>query len=273
MYAQYWNLGSRPFENDGNPAFFYRSRTHRAAMLKLKYLLESNKGAGLLVGGTGFGKTYLTRILLRELAEPFAPLVQVQYPFLSPTELLAYLAAELSGDDSEISRDVTATDRILRRLEGALLQHAQAHRHPVIVLDDAHLITDPAVFQTLQLLLNFREQSPFTLLITGQASLLARVAHLPELDERLGVKSQLQPFSKEETAAYVCHRLQVAGMKSSIFNDAALNEIHELSGGVPRRINRIADLSLLVGYVDRLSELSPREVGSVADEIGVSSLV
>ena len=268
MYAQYWNLGSRPFENDCNPAFFFRSRTHQAATLKLRYLLESNKGAGLLVGGTGFGKTYLIRILLRDLLEPFTPVVQVQYPLLNPVELLAYLAAELSGEEVDIERDASATDLILRRLEAALIQHSRAHRHPVIVFDDAHLVTDQTVFQTLQLLLNFRDEAPFTVLVSGQPALLARIARIPELDERLGVKAQLQPFSREETAEYIAYRLRVAGMKSSIFNDAALTEIHELSGGVPRRINRIADLSLLVGYADGLKQVSSREIESVADEIG-----
>lgn len=268
MYAQYWNLGCRPFENDCDPAFFFRSRTHQAAYLKLRYLLESNKGAGLLVGGTGCGKTFLTRMLASELQEPFGPVIPVIYPFLTAGELLGYLAAELTGDDSEARRDDIALDRILRQLRGGLASHAADGRHPVILIDDAHLIEDCRIFQTLQLLLNYRDEWPFTLILSGQRSLLARVARMPELDERIGVKALLQPLSRDETADYIRHRLAVAGLKQAVFDEAALTEIHELSGGTPRRINRIADLSLLVGYADGRSAVSVREIEAVSEEVG-----
>lgn len=268
MYAQYWNLGSRPFENDCDPAFFYRSRTHQAALLKLRYLLESNKGAGLLVGGTGYGKTYLTKMLVSELTEPYGPVVWVHYPFMNASELLGYLAAQISGEEVDAGRDDLALDRILRQLQSGLAMHADEGRHPLIVLDDAHLIEDQRVFQTLQLLLNLRNEAAFTLLLTGQRSLLARIEHLPELNERLGVKSLIQSFSRDETAEYIRHRLNVAGLKQPVFDEAALTEIHELAGGVPRRVNRIADLALLVGFADGMKQVGAREIESVADEVG-----
>ena len=67
MYSQYWNLHCQPFENDADPTFFFRSRTHQAALLKLKYLIDANKGCGLLVGSSGAGKSYVTRLLIEEL--------------------------------------------------------------------------------------------------------------------------------------------------------------------------------------------------------------
>jgi len=268
MYAQYWNLGSRPFENDCDPAFFYRSRTHQAALLKLRYLLDSNKGAGLLVGGTGYGKTYLTKMLISDLNESFGPVVWVHYPFLTAPELLGYLAAQINSEEVEPGRDELALDRILRQLQTGLAFHADEGRHPLIVLDDAHLIEDQRVFQTIQLLLNLRGETPFTVLLCGQRSLLARIEHLPELNERLGVKSLIQSFSRDETAEYVRHRLHVAGLKQPVFDEAALTEIHELAGGVPRRVNRIADLALLVGFADGMQQLTAREIESVADEVG-----
>ena len=138
---------------------------------------------------------------------------------------------------------------------------------------DAHLIEDCRIFQTLQLLLNYRDEWPFTLILSGQRSLLARVARMPELDERIGVKALLQPFSRDETGDYIRHRLAVAGLKQAIFDEAALTEIQELSGGTPRRINRIADLSLLVGYADGRSAVSAREVEAVSEEVcGVVSV-
>ena len=269
MYSQYWNLEKQPFENDSNPEFFFRSRTHQAAVLKLQYLVESHRGAGLLCGGTGSGKTYLTRLLLQELDEQYAPVVFVYYPFLTPTELVAFIAGELGADESELRHEQGGFDHTLRLFQDRLRFYAEKHQHPIIVIDEAHLIEEQRVFQTIQLLLNYREETPFTVIISGQQSLLNRLTRLPELEERIGVKSLIHSFSREETIQYVTHRLQVAGLSEAVFDDAALHEIHELSGGVPRRINRIADLSLLVGFADGMTTLTTKEIASVAEEIGL----
>lgn len=273
MYAQYWNLDSKPFECNSDSAFFFRSRTHQAALLKLRYLIDSNKGAAVLCGSTGVGKTYLLRLFKEELQEAdsrFGPFVQLNFPFLTANELVGFLAAELGAEEAIVRNADVGFDTTLRLLESRLAHFREASRHPVIILDEAHLIEDQKVFRTIQLLLNYQADYPFTFLLAGQSSVLSRISRLTELDERIGVKSLIQPFSREETADYVAHRLKVAGVPQSPFVASALEEIHELSGGVPRRINRIADLALLVGFADGMSELTTREVESVADEIGLS---
>lgn len=273
MYAQYWNLDSKPFECNSDSAFFFRSRTHQAALLKLQYLIDSDKGAAVLCGNTGVGKTYLLRLFKQELQEAdsrFGPFVRLNYPFLTSNELVGFLAAELGAEEAIVRNADIGFDTTLRQFESRLAHFRQEGRHPIIVLDEAHLIEDQKVFRTIQLLLNYRADYSFTFLLAGQPSVLSRISRLTELEERIGVKSLIQPFSREETAEYVTHRLNVAGVTQSPFSDSALEEIHELSGGVPRRINRIADLALLVGFADGMTELTTREVESVADEIGLS---
>ena len=273
MYAQYWNLDSKPFECDSDPAFFFSSRTHQAALLKLRYLIDSNKGAAVLCGNTGVGKTFLLRMFQRELQESdslFGPFVHLNYPFLTPNELVGFLAAELGAEEALVRNADLGFDTTLRQLESRFNHFASEGRHPVIILDEAHLIEDQKVFRTIQLLLNYRSDYSFTFLLAGQPTVLSRVSRITELDERIGVKSLIQPFSRDETSEYINHRLNVAGIDKSPFDESALDEIHELSGGVPRRINRIADLSLLVGFADGMSQLTTREVESVANEIGLS---
>ncbi len=270
MYSQYWNLDSQPFENDADPAFFFRSRTHQAALLKLKYLIDANKGCGLLVGASGVGKSYITRLLIDELGESAGPVVFVRYPFLTPDELIAFVAAELGADEEALQRNGDRFDFVLRRLQERLGHFAHEARHPLIVIEEAHLIDDQKLFHAIKLLLNYRDDARFTVLMCGQPSLLSRIERLDELNECIGVKSLIHPLSREESAEYVQHRLSVAGLTDSVFDESSLDEIHELSGGIPRRINRIADLSLLVGYADGMTSIGPRDVESVADEIGLS---
>lgn len=273
MYAQYWNLDSKPFECDSDPAFFFSSRTHQAALLKLRYLIDSEKGAAVLCGNTGVGKSFLIRMLLQELQERggrFGPFIHLQYPLLNANELVGFLAAELGADEAIVRNADIGFDTTLRQFESRIAFFAEQGQHPVVVLDEAHLLEDQKVFQAIQLLLNYRNDFPFTLILAGQPSLLSRIGRITELEERIGVKSLIQPFSRDETAEYVTHRLKVSGVEECPFDESALSEIHELSGGVPRRINRIADLALLVGYADGMSSLTTKEVESVADEIGLA---
>lgn len=272
MYEAYWGLSRSPFQNDADPEFFYPSPSHRAALLKLRYVLDRGLGAGVLLGGTGYGKTYLAHRLASEAGDEFAPVVHVRFPQLTSSELLNYLAVELGADESEIGRNDGRLDRTLRTIEQQLRRHGQSGSRPTIIIDEAHLIDDPRALQTLQLLLNFQQLAHvwFSLILVGDRSLLPRLGRTPQLDERIGVKSLLQPLSRPETGEYVAHRLAVAGTTRAIFGPSALDAIFELSGGVPRRINRLCDLALLVGFADVLSELTAADIESVAEELTLS---
>lgn len=269
MYESYWQLSANPFENGAHPGFFYRSETHQASLLKMRYLVEHKKGAGLLVGGTGSGKTYLTQMLGYQLAEPAGPFVSILFPQMSPAELLAYLAVELGADPQQVGGDARGMDRSVREIQQLLRKYNTEGRHPVIVIDEAHLIEDMDVFQALRLLLNFHEggQQTFTLILAGQRSLLNKTRRIAEFEERLAVKCLLRPLTQDETISYVSHRLQVAGARKAIFDPDALTAVFELSGGIPRRINRICDLSLLVGYADDSPHICAEQVEAVSEEL------
>jgi general secretion pathway protein A len=272
MYEQYWGLSRRPFENDARPEYYFPSDTHQAALLKLRYVVESKLGGGMLVGGFGCGKSYLAHMLAHQLPEHAGPVVHIGYPQMSAAELLAYLAAEL-GDDADADADrVPTLDRTVRSIERQLKSLSNRRRHPVVIVDEAHLIEDPHVFRALHLLLNFQQHPDVncSLLLLGERSLLARVQRVEALDERLAVKAVLRPFNADETSHYVQHRLNVAGRTDSIFDPSACEALFELSGGVPRKINRLCDLGLLVGYADQLRRLSAQEIEAVAEELTVA---
>ena len=90
---------------------------------------------------------------------------------------------------------------------------------------------------------------------------------MPQLNDRIAVRSVLEPLSLDDTIGYVAHRLHAAEAKGKIFDDDAVAELHARSGGIPRRINRLADLALVVGYADQLETIGAAEIEAVADEI------
>lgn len=272
MYSQHWKLNRQPFENTLESEFFFPSQTHQAALLKLRYLIENQKGAGVLVGPTGAGKTFVTHRLAKEMSQQAGPWLNFVFPQMSADDLLTDVAIRLGGESAAAdwpTHSVLPRSAALRIIERSLDEHSRAGRHPVLVIDDAHLIDDPATLQALELLLNFQQppQRAFSLILLGDRLLLSRLARLPRFDERLAVRAMLQSLSPDETARYIRFRLEVSGARNAIFDAEALAEIAELSDGVPRRINRLADLALLVGYADGRSQLTAQDVASVSEEL------
>lgn len=261
MYLDYWKLTRRPFENHTDAAFYYPSDVHQATLLKLRYAIEHQPGAALLAGASGVGKTLLVQQLGRMLPEPFGPIVQVKFPHMAPRELLAYLADKITGQRSA----ETAVDHSIRRIEEGLAKNEEAGHHTIVVIDEAHLLDEVESLETIRLLLNL--ESGWTLLLSGQPPLLSALERFPQLDERLSVKCLLRRFTPDETAGYVQHRLQAAGADDAIFVPSALDTIHQLSEGTPRRINRLCDLALLVGFAEEQRQIRSDHIYSVAEEL------
>ena len=274
MYEQHWGLDRAPFRNTADPEFFFRSATHQAALLKLRYAAENRLGACLLAGGVGYGKSFTTAMLAHELGDEYRPAVHVRFPQLTPVELLSHLAIELAEGDAEggelpVDSGERGLDATVRAIGRQLRRHAAAGRKPLVIIDDAHLIADLRVFQTLQLLLNFQQDQTgtFTLVLVGERTLLGRVGRIPQLNDRIGIKALLRPLSREETAGYVAQRLETAGATEAIFDATALETLFEQSGGVPRKLNRLCDLALLVACADGLSAVTAAEIEAVVDEL------
>jgi general secretion pathway protein A len=269
MYERYWRLQRPAFRAEAPAEFFFAGRTQQAALLKLRYLVDQRQGAALLVGAAGCGKSVLLQAFEQQLPTQLGPVVSVLFPQLTTIELLSYLAGKLGVPDAALDRPQLRTDGVLRLLEAQLRDLHTAGRHPILVLDDADLIEDRYVFQALQLLLNFRrpDAHDFSLLLVGQPELAGQVKRLAPFQERLAFVCHLQPLDRDETGEYVRHRLQAAGAGGEIFDAGALDIIHQLSHGLPRRINRLCDFALLVGYADNLEQISATQVQAVAEEL------
>ncbi len=267
MYLDYWQLASRPFESIADSAALYPCEAHEGALLKLRYAIENQRGAAMLAGPAGSGKTLLSHLVEEQLDARFAPFVRLVFPQMSSRDLLVYLAEQLGAPPADPPRHTI--EESVRRLEFFLTQNAQFDRHAVVVVDEAHLLEDCGALETLRLLLNFEvnSQPTLTLLLVGQMGLVSALSRLPSLAQRVGVNTLLRALTAEETAGYVRQRLQAAGATREIFIPDALEALHYLGHGIPRQINRLGDLALLVGYADRLPELTAEQIEAVSEEL------
>jgi type II secretory pathway predicted ATPase ExeA len=267
MYLDYWQLATKPFESVTQRAGFFPSESHEAALLKLRYAVENRRGAAVVAGPAGVGKTMLVQLLRDELNDSFRPQVHLVFPQMSSRDLLVYLAEQLGAPPADPPRHTI--EESVRRLEFLLQQNARQGRHAVVVIDEAHLLEDCGALETLRLLLNFEVsgQPTLTLLLVGQMSLVSAVGRLPSLEERVAVKTLVRSFTAEETALYVRHRWQAAGAVREIFTLDALEALHYLGHGTARQINRLGDLALLVGFADRLPRLTAEQIQAVSEEL------
>jgi general secretion pathway protein A len=266
MYESYWQFSRMPFETGTDADVYYPCETHQGALLKLQYAIENRREAALLAGPAGVGKTLLVRLLMQQLSESFAPRVHVVFPRLSTSDLLAWLASELTGVEGGPSQPDHVS---VRNVEKSLSANAAAGKHAVIFLDYAHDLAVSGAFETIRLLMNFGSSGDpaVTFVLLGQLSLLAAIDRFPGLEERMAVKCLLRPLTLEETISYVTHRLTAAGATRGIFQESALEAIYHLTGGVPRKINRLCDLSLLIGFAEELPHIAAATVESVCDEL------
>ena len=265
MYESYWQLDQKPFANTADPQFYFPGETHQAALLKLRYAVANRHGGALLTGAAGTGKTFLLSMLRQSLGEEYTPFIHLVYPQMAPAELLAYLADEFDG----CAESGIAVPDSIRRIQGALRENVEKGRHAVVVIDEAHLLESSQILETLRMLLNFGPdgKSGMTLILVGQPGILPLLDRTPQLEERLGVKCLLRPFTANETGHYAAHRLRVAGAAQPIIAADAVPTLFELTHGIARQVNRLCDLALLVGFAEEQQELTAAHFEAVCREL------
>lgn len=264
MYSQYWNLDEKPFEQGNGRRFYYPSETHQGAKLKLRYAVESRTSGAAIVGGSGLGKSLIAGSLLDSLPAELQPRIHVVFPQMPADELIAFIASEFAGGSA--SRSLSESVTVVRDF---LQANAEKGGHAVLAIDDAHLIEDQRTLQALRLLMNFEtdSQPQMTLLLVGQPQLLTNLERCPSLGDRVSIRTLIRPLTLEETENYIEHRCTTAGATRTIFDSDAVDTIFELTHGIPRAINRICDLAMLVGFAEERPSLSSNDVLAVNREM------
>jgi type II secretory pathway predicted ATPase ExeA len=262
MFEDFFGLRSKPFGKTPDPSFLYESRQHTEALARLEYAVEE-KDLALLVGDIGSGKTTLSRALIDRVGET-RPVVLLINPRVSPAQLLKAVARGLGLEPARFRNDV------LDQIHTRLFELHEEGREPVLMIDEAQLIPSKATFDEIRLLTNFQldDQNLLSVVLIGQPELedrLERAAYAP-LRQRIGMRYSLGPLSLDETIEYIEHRLRVAGAPRNPFSRTAMEEIHALSGGVPRLINTLATTSLLDAFGEDAEVIEPARVAAAARE-------
>jgi type II secretory pathway predicted ATPase ExeA len=259
VYEAHFGLQRRPFCETADPAGYLALPSHDAVLYRLRYALEHGQGPAVLFGPAGAGKTLLAHRLASDLR---ATAVHLAFPALSTAELVTHLADEFCGP----SDPPRPTHVALRHLRGCLTALAAGAHRPLLLVDDAHLIGTIATFDALRLLLNFTTSGApdLWLVLIGGAEILLELP--PALADRLAARCLLGPLTEAETATYVHERLAAAGAREPLFPESAIPLLHRAADGLPRRLNRLADMALLIAYSRSLSLVDDSIVAIAVNE-------
>lgn len=262
MFEEFFGLATKPFGKTPDPSFLFESKQHKEALARLEYAVEE-KELALLVGDIGSGKTTLSRALIDRVGES-RPVILLINPRLTPNQLLRAIATGLGLQPARFRHD------ILDQIHTKLYALYEEQREPVLMIDEAQLIPSKATFDEIRLLTNFQldDQNLLSVVLIGQPELderLDRGAYEP-LRQRIGMRYSLGPLSLEETIDYIEHRIRVAGGTRNPFDRRAMEEIHLLSGGIPRLINTLATTALLDAYGEDAETIEAARIASAARE-------
>lgn len=259
MYQAYWGLARTPFAGADGRAALSASPVHAEALARLDFLRESGARFGLLLGPPGSGKS----LVLTEFADRAA----------RNGVLVASTSAAIPAQDSLLDC-LTAGWQLAPAAAGPLDWQAVADRldelrlenlAAVLLLDDLDRAT-PAVLAAVEWLVGLPAM-PVTVVATARLATAAKIGR--PLLEQAALRIDLTPWNEREIADYLTTSLTNAGRLQPAFNEAATRRLYELSAGVPRKVNRLAQLALVAGAGQNLTQIDAQTVEAVEEELSV----
>jgi len=247
MYESHFGLRRTPFGLTPDTRFYFSEASHQEALNTLLVALRSGEGFLKITGEVGLGKTLLCRQLLNALGPEFVT-AYVPNPAVSPRGLLLTVAEELG-----CAVDAAASpEQLLKAINQQLLANAARHVRTALVVDEAQALSDETL-EAIRLLTNLETETAKLLQVVlfGQPELDQRLARpeLRQLRQRISFSYRLQPLNREQFAAYVRHRLEVAGAPGGqLFSDDALRVLYRASRGTPRLANILCHKALLAAF-------------------------
>lgn len=265
MYLNYFGLDELPFSIAPNPDYLFLSDRHKEALAHLTHGLGDSGGFVLLTGEVGTGKTTVTRCMLESLPVTTKAAFIIN-PAVSELDLLASICDELKIDyDAQASLKV-----LMDKLRLRLIANHEKGFNTMLVIDEAQHL-NAAVLEQLRLLTNLEtnHRKLLQVILVGQPELqqVLKRNELRQLAQRITARYHLLPLTEAQVFAYIQHRLSVAGCKANLFEEAAIQYIHQITAGIPRLINLLCDRSLTGCFASNLPVVTLATVKQAATEI------
>ena len=271
LYAAFFGLQQAPFSIAPDPRYLFMSERHREALAHLLYGVSGGGGFVMLTGEIGAGKTTVCRCFLEQIPRR-CNVAYIFNPKLTVTELLHAVCTEF-GIPCPSPEQTRSTKVFVDPLNEYLLRTHAVGQNNVLIIDEAQNLSAD-VLEQLRLLTNLEtaERKLLQIILIGQPELRDMLARpdMEQLAQRVIARYHLDALSSNETRDYIQHRLLVAGYRREpIFDDRAARRVHQLTQGVPRRINLLCDRALLGAYARSRATVDVKMIDTAAAEVFV----
>lgn len=265
MYQEHFGLSRPPFKITPDTSLFFEGNQRGAALDALMYAIKSGEGIIKVVGEVGSGKTMLCRMLEVRLAGD-VDVIYIANPSLSPDNILQVIAHELQLD---VNNEMSKVD-LMQRIQAHLLEKHAANRQVVLFVEEAQSMPIDTL-EEIRLLSNLEtdENKLLQMVLFGQPELDDKLSqtHIRQLKERITHSFYLSPFPPDDTLQYLNFRLRAVGYKGpDVFNKKTAGVVKKYSNGLTRRINIIADKTLLAAFSEGSHTVTPSHVKTAAQD-------
>jgi general secretion pathway protein A len=264
-FVTYYGLKENPFADSVHPAFFFRTESHAEAFRSMMLAVEFRASLGMITGHSGTGKTLVSQLLLQHFDDPkYCVVLVLVTPGLSKTGLLREILSEL---DLPLPVGVPRVQDLVKQLSNHIIELHEQGQRLVIIVDECHLLSADCLHMVRTISnIETPQEKLTTCLLFGESRLLQRLDHpgYASLNNRIYLRSELQPLTPGEVEQYVKFRLMTAGRFDEIFTLPALAALHEMSGGICRNINKLAMLCLIAAADRRTGMVDETTVRSAA---------
>lgn len=265
MYLEFFKLADRPFRLTADPKYIYKADSHVRAEAYLRYVLHIRDSIAVVIGEPGTGKTMIIEDVLASLTER-PQVIRIHQTQLNPTEFLIAILMQLEGGVS-----VSGKAELLHRLNHVLITHHREARRVVLIVDEAQNLS-ATVLEEIRLLsaTEVDGRKVMSVILTGHPSLERALALRggEALVQRVQLRCHIEPLTEEEIPRYIAQRLKVAGRESLVeFLPDTAPLIYRYTGGIPRLINALCDLSLVAAFMRRVTEIAEPVVFSAVEKL------
>jgi general secretion pathway protein A len=258
----FWGLERWPFRGGLAVRQFYPTVGHNEALARIEYLVESRRRLGLLLGDAGVGKSLVLRVAADQLTRKGAAAVAVDAFGATTRELLWNIACGLQT----VPREDADVAWLWRQIADRVAENRMQQRATVVLVDDVGQAGPDLMTQLVRLArLDTTAEARWTLVVAAEQTQAARWHN--SLLAAVDLRIELSPWTADDTIGYIQTALVDAGRMEPVFDDRALDKLHELAGGVPRQVARLADYALLAGALADVETIEPAIIEAAYDEV------
>jgi type II secretory pathway predicted ATPase ExeA len=240
---KYYEFKQMPFDKAISPQSLYMTDAHEEAISRMEYAIQGNRFA-VLTGDSGSGKSTLLRYMVEKTDKNKYPVYYISDSDLTPRNFYWEVLNQMGCTTKKFYRGDAK-----RQMHKEIWQLVgEKSKTPVIIVDEAHLLSRD-MLEEIRFLLNFKmdSYSPLSLILAGQSELRDTLSKqvYEAISQRVQVRYQLPLLERKETEGYIGKHLENAGRSLELFSDAAIDTIHEYTGGTARKINNVCTAGLL----------------------------